>query len=423
MLSIYSFFITVMSIILSPLILIAFAAKPKFRAGFSQKLGCYKKVNDSRQCIWFHAVSVGEVNAIECLVKKLKKNCPQERIIITTVTATGNQVAKSKFKEITDEIYYFPYDFTFSVKSAIKALKPKAIIIAETEIWPNFSRIAKEKNIPLMIVNGRISPNSHKGYKKFRFFFEKILKNYTLILMQSESDMKRIVDIGADPEITEVMGNLKYDIDFLVDESITEEYKKIFGIKNERILIAGSTHQGEDKIILNIFSKLKIEFPDIKLIIAPRHPERNDDVLKLISATGMAFGLRSSHCSFQVNDIIMLDTMGELSKAYAACHIAFIGGSFSGTGGHNPLEPAIYRVPVVSGPTVYNFKDIYKYLTATGAAKIASTENELYKNIWELLADEQNYSQAQSACSTVFESNKGALDYVINKLLNMKICT
>lgn len=420
---IYNLLLNAMGIILSPIAAVAFLIKPKLRAGFWQKIGFYKKSSSTSQCIWFHAVSVGEVNAIEGLVKKLKKFCPAERIVISTVTATGQAVAKMKLGNIADEIRYFPYEFCFSIKSAVSAINPKAVIVAETEIWPNFSHILKKKNIPLFIVNGRISPNSYKGYKRFGFFFKRILSNYTSILMQAEGDAKRIIDIGANPNIVKVMGNLKYDLDFLTDKNIQNEMKTSIAADDYKIIIAGSTHQREDEIALNVFKKLRQEFSDIKLIIAPRHPERNEHVMKLISASGERFSLRSAQGDLRRCEVLLLDTMGELSKMYAACTIAFIGGSFSGTGGHNPLEPAIYNVPTVSGPSVFNFKDIYRYMTEHGAASVVNSEHELYITLRELLSNPDRYKESSAACSKIFDTNKGAIDFVINNLINYKICS
>jgi len=407
------------SILFSPLILAAFLIKPKFRAGFWQKIGLKplnSNYNKQKQSIWFHAVSVGEVNAVEALVKLAKKEFPDYNIAITTVTKTGQEVANAKFKNIADIIAYFPYDNKFSVNSAIKSLNPKMVIIAETEIWPAFCNELNKKNIPLILVNGRISPNSYKGYKKAEFFFKKVLNNFSLMLMQTEDDMNRIVDIGASPEKVQVMGNLKFDITNVLDKSEIKELKQSLKIDNHNVLIAGSTHKGEDEIIINIYKRLKVEIKDLKLIIAPRHPERNDEVLKLVCKTGFKIGLRSKNSHFKHTDIILLDTMGELSKLYSVSKIAFIGGSFSGTGGHNPLESAIYGVPIVSGADVFNFKDIYKLMTETQSAFLVNSENQLSVTIRELLNNTEKYSSASNACLNLFEKNKGALDFAVEKL-------
>lgn len=417
----YNLFLAIALIILWPIVLIAFIVQPKFRAGFWTKIGFYSINLPKRQTIWLHAVSVGEVNAIEGLVKKLKQEFPTKNIILSTVTRTGQEVAKSKLQDYTDKIIYFPYDFYFSILLALKAIKPNLVIIAETEIWPNFANELRKNKIPLMIVNGRISPNSYKGYKKFSFFFKRILKNYTSILMQTNSDKERIIDIGANPAITEIMGNLKFNIANPLDNAEIKNLASSFKLNKERVLVAGSTHNGEDEIILNVYEQLKDEFADLKLIIAPRHPERYSQVLELIDQTGYSWGLRSKGDDFDKNDIIMLDTMGELSKIYAVCHFAFIGGSFSNTGGHNPLEATIYNKPTISGNIVFNFKDIYEILNNEKATIIVKNEKELYENAKKLLENIDIYNEISMACQNVFEQNSGALDYAIAKIKQLLI--
>ncbi len=416
---IYNIVLVLLSLVLSPVVLLAFLIKPKLRAGFWQKIGFYKKYQSKNESIWFHAVSVGEVNAIESLVKEAKIQFPDFNIVVTTVTKTGQNVAITKLKKYADIITYFPYDFDFSVKSAIEALNPKLVIIAETEIWPAFTTEVRKQNIPLILANGRISPSSYKGYKKFRFFFKRILANFDLILMQTKEDMERIIEIGANQDITQVMGNLKFDITTVLDSNEIDKLKQTFHIENQKLLIAASTHKGEDEIVIDCYKKLKTEFNDLKLILAPRHPERNNDVLSLICATGMKFGLRSHDASFENADIILLDTMGELSKLYSIADIAFMGGSFSNTGGHNPLEPAIYGVPVVSGPIVFNFKEIYQFMTKTSAAVFAKNNFELHMKIRELLTAKNAYDEASKACLDMFSQNKGALEFAINKMRNV----
>ncbi len=413
---IYNTLLIIFAVIFSPAAVVAFLIKPKFRAGFWEKIGFYDKNRAQKKSIWIHAVSVGEINATESLIKQIKNKFPEYNLVVTTVTATGQEVANKKLGNTADVISYFPYDFSFSAKSAIKAFDPALVIIAETEIWPGFINQVHKKNIPVMLVNGRISPGSYKGYRKLRFFFEKVLKNFSLILMQTETDRQRIIEIGAPCEITEVMGNLKFDITGLLNENAVNELKNSMGNRDNRVLTAGSTHQGEDEIILNVYSRLKNDFSDLKLLLAPRHPERNENVLNLIKAGGYKYGLRSQQHGFDRADVILLDTMGELGQLYSISYLAFIGGSFSGTGGHNPLEPAIYGVPVISGPAVFNFKDIYGFMTSSEAAKIVEDEESLYIQLKNYLLDKEKYDRAGRACIEIFEKNRGALNFAIEKI-------
>lgn len=414
---IYNVVLILAAILLLPVILIALAAVPKFRAGFWTKLGFYKiSLDQNKKTIFFHAVSVGEVNALETLIKKTREAFPDVNIVLSTTTKTGQEIAHKKLEKTVDAITYFPFDFFFSVNSFLNSVKPYKIIIAETEIWPDFVYLAKRKNIPVYIVNGRLSPNSYKGYKKFSFFFKPVLAQYKGIFMQTQGDTERILDVGAKSEITKCMGNLKFDIKPTMNEEEISALAESLKLNGAKMITAASTHKGEDEIVLDVFKDLKKEFLDLKLLLAPRHPERYEKVTELLAQSGMVFGKRSTNDTFENNDIIMLDTMGELMKMFSISHLAFIGGSFSETGGHNPLEANIWGKPVVSGDCVFNFKDIYAYLTQTKAAKLSSTKEELKKDIEKLLSDKELYSQACIDSVKIFEENSGAVDFVINVL-------
>ena len=413
---IYNIILITAAIALLPVILAAFLVKPKLRAGFFKKLGFYsfKNLDKNKKTIVFHAVSVGETNALESLIKRTRQEFPDSNIILTTTTRTGQEIANKKLKNTVTEITYFPYDFVFSVYSFLKQANPDVIFIAETEIWPDFVYISKKMNIPVYIINGRISPHSYKGYKKFSFFFKPVLNLYKGILMQTQGDAQRITDIGAKQDIVKCMGNLKFDITQNINAEETE--KLIQELKPSKLIIAASTHKGEDEIILDAFLETKKKMPDLKLMLAPRHPERYVQVEELIKSTGLSYGKRSSGDSFEQKDIIMLDTMGELMKMFSICEFAFIGGSFSTTGGHNPLEANIWGKPVISGECVFNFKDIYTFLTKTNAAVLVKDGDELKKQMEKLLSDKEYYKSACRDAIKIFDENRGAVDFVINVL-------
>lgn len=405
------------AVVLLPVILVALAVVPKFRAGIFTKLGFYDiKLDHNKQTIFFHAVSVGEVNAVEQLIKSTRQAFPEANIVLSTTTKTGQEIAHKKLEKTVDAITYFPFDFFFSVNAFLNSVKPDKIIIAETEIWPDFVYLAKRRNIPVYIVNGRLSPHSYNGYKKFSFFFKPVLAQYKGIFMQTQGDVERILNVGADPEITKFMGNLKFDIKPTMNAQQITELANSIKLNGARLIVAASTHKGEDEIVLGAFKTLKSEFPAIKLLLAPRHPERYEKVTQLLEETGMAFGKRSQGDTFENNDIIMLDTMGELMKMFSISHLAFIGGSFSNTGGHNPLEANIWGKPVVSGECVFNFKDIYAYLTQTNAAKLSSSEQELTEDMKKLLCDCDFYKKACEDTHKIFDENSGAVEFVINVL-------
>ena len=414
---IYNFFLVALSIVFLPLILIAFVVQPKFRAGFWEKIGFYKfNLDKSKRTVFIHAVSVGEVNAIEEFVKRVRKEFPNDNIVISTTTKTGQEIANKKLSSVVNAITYFPYDFFFSVLAFLNLLNPDIIIIAETEIWPMFTFFANKKNIPLYIINGRISPHSYEGYKKISFFVKNVLNKYTKILAQTKDDAKRIIDIGAKSELVETMGNLKFDISKNLSFEEVENLKNELRTHNKKILVAGSTHKGEDEIILRAYLKLYEKDNSIKLLIAPRHPQRFEQVENLIKETKLNYSKRSSGGNFDDNDIIMLDTMGELAKMYSICDTAFIGGSFSNTGGHNPLEACIWDKPVVSGLTVFNFKDIYKFLTNNNACIIANDEKELNEAFEKLFFKNDFYLEIAKNAKLIFEQNHGAIDFAINEI-------
>lgn len=413
---VYEIVLPLLALILSPVILVAFIIKPKLRAGFFSKIGLYSNPFTERKTVVFHAVSVGEVNAISQLIKEYRVKNPNKFIVLTTTTKTGQEVAQNALASVVDEFTYFPYDFLFSVESFFDTYTPETVVIAETEIWPCFVNVAKKRGIKVYIANGRISPHSYDGYRKFSLFFKPILAKYEKIMMQSKGDAARIVDIGADPDKTFIMGNLKFDIMPALTVAEVSELKEGLKLGENRLLIAASTHDGEEEIVLTTYKKLKEKHTDLKLMIAPRHPQRYQKVEELIRYANMSYGRRSNGDNFEENEIIMLDTMGELANIFSVCSLAYIGGSFSQTGGHNPLEANIWGKPVVSGPNVFNFTDIYKFLTSSSAATVVSTEDDLEFEIDELLSDQEYYSQAQQDALTIFEESRGAVEFVLNEI-------
>ena len=384
----------------------AFKGKPLPK----EKFGKFNPPELGDKVIMYHGVSVGEVIALENLIKKTKESFPDYKLVVTTGTKTGQEIAKKKFENIADFITYFPLDISFCVEKFIKKINPSVVLIAETELWPTFAACCKNNNIPLYVINGRISDATFKSYRLMKPFFAQLFKNYTGIFTQSEQDREKFIKIGAPSDKTEVMKNLKFDV---------KRIDADFDLGGERIIIAGSTHKGEDEIVLNAFTKLKKEFPDIKLLLAPRHLTRENEVKALVEKTGLPYGLRSEHDKFDNKDIIILNTLGELSKVYQICDFAFIGGSFNKTGGHNPLEAVVYNKPVISGPSIHNFRDIYWILTRSNAGEVVKTPEELTSYIHKLLADKEFYKQACDDCKNIFEEQQGALEFVITKLQSL----
>ncbi len=362
----------------------------------------------SDKVIMLHGVSVGEVMSLENLIKKIKSDFKDYQLVVTTGTFTGQELAKKKYGELADFITYFPLDAYKTVEKFLKAVSPSVILIAETELWPNFSYCAKKMNIPLYIINGRISDKSYPEYLKIKGFLGLVLDCFEGIFVQSEIDKNRFIALGANPNTCEISKNLKFEIE-----------KKDCNIDlktNEKIFIAGSTHKGEDEIVIEVYKKLKEEDKNLKMIIAPRHLTRVDEVVKLIEKHNFKYGLRTKNDTFANNDIIVLDTLGELSKIYSIVNLAFIGGSFNKTGGHNPLEALIYKKPVISGPSIKNFRDIYSILEREKSAFVVKNKDEFYKIARKLLQDDEFYKETAQNCESCFNSQQGALDFITEKL-------
>ena len=406
---IYRILSTILFLLALPFYAIVRAVKGKYLPGWREKLGKFEAPDLGNKVIMYHGVSVGEVIALENLIKKTKETFPDYKIVVTTGTKTGQEIAHKKYDNIADFITYFPFDITICVELFLKKINPTVVLIAETELWPTFASYCKMKNIPLFVINGRISDSTFKSYRLLKGFFKELFKNYTKILTQSEEDRQKFIEIGAPEEKTQVMKNLKFDV-----KRITADIE--IGKGTNRIIIAGSTHKGEDEIVLEAFAKIKKKFSDIKLLLAPRHITRVNNVKDLTEKTGLKYGFRSKNDTFADNDIIILDTLGELSRMYQICDFAFIGGSFNKTGGHNPLEAVVYNKPVISGPSIHNFRDIYWILSRTKAGKVVKTPKELSDYMHKLLSDKEFYFQSCEDCKTVFNSQQGAMEFVINEL-------
>ena len=405
----YGLVSTFLFIVLLPFYYIVRVISGKFLYGWKEKLGFFKAPDLGDKVIMYHGVSVGEVIALENLIKKTKEVFPDYKIVITTGTKTGQEIALKKYSGVADFITYFPFDITYCVHSFLNKIRPTVVLIAETELWPVFASSCKRRKIALYCINGRMSDSTFSIYKKFSFFFGIVLSKYTKVLTQSEIDMQKLLAIGAPKDRTSVMKNLKFDVK-KSDETVD------LGQDGYRVIIAGSTHKGEDEIILKIFKEKKEKYNDIKLLLVPRHMQRLPKITEILDDMGLNYGLRSADDKFTQKDVIILDTMGELSKMYSICSFAFIGGSFNKTGGHNPLEATVYDKPTITGPSIHNFRDIYWLLSRSDAGKIVKTPEQLSEHIEKLLSDEEFYKKACNDCHTIFQEQQGALDVVISEL-------
>lgn len=405
----YGLISTFVFIVLLPFYYLVRVCNGKFLYGWREKLGFFESPELGDKVIMYHGVSVGEVIALENVIKRTKADFPEYKLVVTTGTKTGQDIARKKYSEVADYVTYFPFDIPLCVDLFLRKINPTVVLIAETELWPVFSYFCKMRNIYLYTINGRMSDSTYKLYRMLKPFFILVLSKYTKILTQSEIDRKKLVSVGAPEDRTFVMKNLKFDVK---KSSETVD----IGQDGYRVIIAGSTHKGEDEIILNVFKEKLAKYSDIKLLLVPRHMARLPQITPIIESLGLNYGYRSKESTFKDKDVVILDTMGELSKMYSICDFAFIGGSFNKTGGHNPLEATVYSKPTITGPSIHNFRDIYWLLSQSNAGKIVKTPSELSDYVEKLLADEDFYKSACEDCKTIFQEQQGALDVVIKEL-------
>ena len=370
-----------------------------YASSLHHRLGFYKQ-NKIQNSIWFHAVSLGEVIASEKIIKKLLES---NDIVLSVTTPTGLRQAKKIYKDKIS-IIYAPWDFWFFISGVFRSYKPKALIIFETEIWPSMISYSRNKNIPVILCNGRLSDNSLKNYMIFKDFFKKILNKFELLFVQTKNHKENFKSLIGSDEIIEICGSVKFDID-----TIEEPQNHV---SNYSFFLASSTHQGEDEIILNAFTKLKESFGDLKLIIVPRHPERANSIKSSFSNQNVKAKILSD--TDQINgedEIVIFNAIGHLNKLYSIANLAFVGGSmFKETGGHNIIEPAANMCPFIFGPYIYNFEDISQMFLSENACIQISNEDELYAAAKKILASSEFSSQLVSNAISVVKSNKGSVD-------------
>ena len=347
---------------MSPLLIFR---RRKYASGFFQRLGYIEHLEeDERPVIWIHCVSVGETNAARPIIDKLIEQYPQYRIVISTTTATGQELANKLFAEKAVQIFYFPYDWKFSVRRALSRIKPKIILVFETEIWLNFFRESYKSGAKVFIVNGRLSEKSVKRYSWIQKTMKRVLHYVELALMQDHRDAKRFIQLGIRSSKVKVTGNMKFDQNAEeTDRELTEAIRQRFGMsEKEPLIIAASTHEPEEEIILNAFKKVwknsTGRLP--RLLIAPRHPERFEAVEKIIRQTGFDWAKRSEEESGRdkAAEVILLDSIGELRDVYPLAEIVFVGGSLIPHGGQSMLEPAFHKNAIITGPHTENFVSI-----------------------------------------------------------------
>lgn len=383
----------------------------KYHSGFSMRLGIFprKPVSKKKRAIWIHTVSVGEAGAISTLVKDLKRELPESRLIISTVTKTGNRIAR-RLIDSDDLVIFAPLDIGFIARRAIEFIDPEIFIVVETEIWPNLIVNLAKKKVPIILINGRVSRGSFRGYRIIRPLIKAILRRFSLLCMQTKEDAQRIIELGAEEGRVKVTGNMKFDI----QKREARSEKRDLGLSQaEKLFIAGSTHPGEEKIVLGVHKDLINTYPGLRLLIAPRHIERTKEIEALVSR----FGFKSQRVSklnldhrLSTGDhrpILILDTIGQLKDLYALSDLVFIGGSLIPHGGQNPLEAAVFSKPILFGPYMYNFSNIVSLFLKRSAAIMVKDAQELKEHSLQLLESPALRQQLGTRARNLIEENKG----------------
>lgn len=413
------FIYTCLLIIVSPVFLYGLykkkEGKPRFGTRWKEHFGITPSLGNksSQEIIWIHAVSVGEVLGVTPLVKQLKLNNPEYIILITTTTATGaEQVAK--LGDLVEH-RYMPLDFPFAVKGFLNVIKPKIMLIMETELWPNTLAVVHSNKIPIKVVNARLSERSAVRYQKFPFIFNLFSKCLDQVLCQHIDDAERFIRLGINKQRVEVTGTIKFDIQ--IDDSIKHQgqclRKQLATNSNGPIWIAASTHSGEDEQVLNAHQQVLAVYPQATLILVPRHPERFNHVANLIERQNFAMIRRSQSSSLtQPTQVYLGDTMGDMLLLLSASDVCFMGGSLVGNkvGGHNLLEPAALGVPSFIGPSFYNFKDVTNQLLEAKAVSICHDAKELAQNVIHLFSNPTELKMRSCQSLSVVSMNTGAIN-------------
>jgi 3-deoxy-D-manno-octulosonic-acid transferase len=420
---VYNTLLTFLLILSCPYFLTKSLFTKRLRKALIQRMG-FLGTRSLGGSIWIHAASVGEVFCSVPLLRRIKKEFPHRKIVLTTMTSTGNEAAKTQLPE-ADHILFFPIDHPLVLRRVLRKIQPTLLLIAETELWPNLLRACGRKGIPIILFNGRISEKSFRGYLFFRFQFEKCLKYVTLFLMQTNEDQDRIVQIGAPSEKMKVVGNLKFDQAL---PSVTQEARATLAQSldfhgREPVFIAGSTHSGEEELLTSLSRELREIAPDLIFILAPRHLNRLEEVEEMLRKESLSWIRRTvlsmdQHRPNQERrpEVILLDTIGELMSLYSLATLVFIGGSLVPVGGHNPLEPLFFKKCVLFGPFMFHFSEISRRLVEEGGAIQANGIEDLTSHMRRLLKNERARKEMGERGYQFLRKHQGATERMFEQI-------
>jgi len=400
-----------------PYWLIQMGRHGKYRAGLAGRLGKLPRplmAPSSKPAIWVHAVSVGEVLAVSGLVTELSR-FSEHQVFVSTTTDTGQKLARKRFGE--ENVFYFPLDFAFAIRPYLQALRPQLIVIAETEFWPNFLRLAKEAGARIAVVNAHISDRSFPGYRRLRRWLTRVLANVDLFVAQTDEDRRRLLEIGVAAQRVEVTGNLKFDVSPPTPPPIVGCLRNAFHEAGASpVLVCGSTVDGEEPLLLRAFENVLASHPRALMILAPRHPERFVEVAALLSKLGVRFWKRSLWSGEPIaGGVFLVDTIGELAVLYSLGTLAFVGGSLVPRGGHNIIEPAQYGLPIIVGTHTDNFRDIVGLFQSRNAVKVVGPA-ELPLAFMELISDEAERVALGRRAAETLRAQQGATQRTVAAL-------
>ena len=404
---VYSALLALVLILGSPYWLYQMLRHGKYRTGLHERLGGIpaRVGKISQPTIWIHAVSVGEVLAVSELFRQLRAEFPTHRIFVSTTTDTGQRLARQRFGE--ENVFYFPLDFTFAVRRWLQALRPELVVIAETELWPNFLRGVHALNARIAIVNARISDRSFKGYRRWKSMLASVLQIPDLFLSQTDQDAQRLREIGAPKDRVITTGNLKYDVPVPSAPPIVEELRHALSGAGP-VLVCGSTVEGEETLLLGAFTNILANHAGAVMLLAPRHPQRFDEVERLLREIKIPFWRRSKWTGGPIRGgVLLVDSIGELSALYALADIAFVGGSLVPRGGHNIIEPAQHGVPIIVGNHTENFRDIVGLFQSRDAVRVVGPA-ELPLMFLQLIANDAERRTLGQRASETLELQRGA---------------
>ena len=415
----YSLLLTLGILALLPLFLWDAVRHGKYVAGVGERAGGVREFDaGGRPVIWLHCVSVGEAQAARPLARALLGRFPSHALVVSTTTLTGQRVARGVFSDAAAAVFYFPFDWAWSVRRALRAVRPSVVLLTETELWPRFISECHARGVPVALVNGRISERSFRRYKLIRPFIGPVVSRLRVAIMQTEEDAARVLALGAAPGRVAVSGNIKFDLDAGdAPHPLTEELRRRFRFDGRRpLIVAASTHAPEESVILKAFGEVGRRGCRPRLLLAPRHPERFAEVAALLAASGLSWARRSSdpagadaEC-----DAVLLDTVGELRAAYPLAELVFVGGSIAATGGHNVLEPAAAARCVVTGAHTFNFKEIVRQfrerdaLVQLPALDEAGAPAAFASVILDLLSDDERRRRLGENALATLRHNRGA---------------